>query len=403
MEPLIPDDPGLATLARRVIAEADGLGRHLHPATLAAIADLLRTVNCYYSNLIEGHDTHPVAIERAMRQEYASGSTACNLQIEAVAHIETQKLIEARLAAEPGLNVCDPGFLCWIHREFYDRLPDELRVVRDPESGREETVEPGELRRFQVRVGDHVAPPHDEIEAALTRFAEAYDPANREQVEALVLLGPAHHRLLWVHPFGDGNGRVARLMTDAYLRRIGVSGHGLWTASRGLARRRDDYKAALAAADAQRWDDYDGRGARSHRALVAFARFFLEVCADQVGYMAGLLAVDGLADRVRGYARARAAGALPDHRGRSDRAARFPPSAGHLLEHLVYRGVLPRGEVPRLLHLEERTARRVVRRLADEGFVTSASSRAPIAFRVPAHAAPYLFPDLYAPPRAEPR
>jgi Fic family protein len=187
-------------------------------------------------------------------------------------------------------------------------------------------------------------------------------------------------------------------MTDAYLRKIGVGGHGLWTASRGLARRRADYKTALAAADARRWDDYDGRGARSHRALVEFTRFFLEVCADQVAYMEGLLVVDRLVDRVRGYGRARELGVLPDHHGRVDRAARFQNSMSQLLEHLMFRGTIGRGDVPRLLHLEERTARRMVRRLADEGFVSTMSSRAPIAVRIPAHAAPYLLPGLYAPP-----
>lgn len=397
MEPLEPNDPELRALARAVANRAGGLGRHLHPATLAAVADLLRTVNCYYSNLIEGHDTHPVAIERAMHQEYASGSAVRNLQIEALAHIETQKLLEELLDAEPTLNVCEPDLLRWIHQTFYERLPAELRLVRDPETGREETILPGEFRDFDVRVGDHIAPPHADVRAALIRFSSVYDPGKHEQVEALVRLGAAHHRLLWIHPFGDGNGRVTRLMTDAYLRRIGAGGHGLWTSSRGLARRGADYKAALAAADAQRWDDYDGRGARSHRALVEFVRFFLEVCADQVAYMEGLLAVDGLADRVRGYGRGRELGVLPDERGRVDRAARFHPAMSHLLEHLMYRGAIPRGEVARLLHLEERTARRVVRRLGGEGFLISTSTRAPITVRIPAYAAPYLLPGLYGP------
>lgn len=260
MEPLRPNGQELRALALGVANRAERLGRHLHPATLTAVAGLLRTVNCYYSNLIEDHDTHPIAIERAMRQEYESGTVPRNLQIEALAHIETQKLLEERLIMEPTLNVCEAHLLRWIHRVFHERLRLELRLVHDPESGQEETVVPGEFRHFDVRAGEHIPPPHGDVETALARFSSVYDPNNHDRIEALVLLGAAHHRLLWIHPFGDGNGRVTRLMTDAYLRRIGVGGQGLWTASRGLARRRVDYKAALAAADAQRWDDYDGRG-----------------------------------------------------------------------------------------------------------------------------------------------
>lgn len=119
----LPDDPGLLRRAQAVLSAADRLGRHLHPMTLAAIADLLRTVNCYYSNLIEGHDTHPVDIERAMRAEYAPQTAARNLQEEARAHIEVQHLMEASLAADPMLNVCAPAFLRRLQREFYPRHP----------------------------------------------------------------------------------------------------------------------------------------------------------------------------------------------------------------------------------------------------------------------------------------
>ncbi len=43
-------------------------------------------MNCYYSNLIEGHDTHPVDIERALRHDYSDDPRTRNLQLEAAAH-----------------------------------------------------------------------------------------------------------------------------------------------------------------------------------------------------------------------------------------------------------------------------------------------------------------------------
>ncbi|MEP7325598.1 MAG: Fic family protein [Gemmatimonadota bacterium] len=378
MEPMLPSDPALSTRASEIFGAAERLGRHLHPVTLSAVADLLRTVNCYYSNLIEGHDTHPTSIERAMKQDYSANTTARNLQIEALAHITVQKLIEERLEHEPSANVCGADFIGWIHAEFYQLLPEEFRVVRDPESGKEEPVIPGKLRHFQVTVGNHIPAASDQLPALLERFALVYDPSTRPRTEALAALGAAHHRLLWIHPFGDGNGRVTRLMTDAYLRRIGLGGHGLWTASRGLARHRDDYKKLLANADHSRWDDH----------------FFLDICADQIKYMAGLLDIDGLADRALKYGKGREVGFIAGPlTGRNWR-----PAATLFLRNLVYRGSIPRGEVEAITGMSDRTARRLVNELVAEGFIESDTRRAPLRLRIPAHAAPYLLPDLFNPP-----
>lgn len=396
MDPVLPDDPALAGLAEQVSAAAGRLGHGVHPAALEGVRALLRTVNCYYSNLIEGHDTHPVDIERAMRKEYAVGSHARDLQVEAVAHIEVQERLEADLARAPALNVCDPAFLRRIHGEFYERLPAALRVVRDAAGGREEQVIPGALRHHDVRVGAHVAPAHGEVPALLARFARVYDPAGRGAAPGLLALAAAHHRLLWIHPFGDGNGRVTRLMTELYLRRLGLPSPGLWAVARGLARRSTEYKRALAAADDERWNDVDGRGPLSLRGLTVFCRFFLEVALDQVTYMAGLLAVEGLGPRVTAYGRARETGLLP---APAPDPRKWSANETRLLSDLVYRGTLARGEVPGLLRLPERTARRVVARLVAEGFAASTSSRAPLTVRFPAHAGAHLFPGLYAPDR----
>jgi len=394
MEPTLPEDPELRTIAEEVSRAALSLGAGLRPGVLAAVAGLLRTVNCYYSNLIEGHDTHPIEIERAMRQEYAPGSHERNLQLEALAHIEVQVLLEGALARHTGLNVCAEAFVLRTHREFYERLPEEFRVVRDPTTGREEPVIPGAIRSYEVRVGHHIAPEAADVPALMERFGRVYDPADRAPPAGLVTLAAAHHRLLWIHPFGDGNGRVTRLMTELYLRRLGLPSSGLWSISRGLARRSGEYKATLAGADAGRWNDFDGRGPLSHRGLVTFCRFFLEVALDQIEYMSRLLEVDQLADRVAKYGKAREAGLLGGSVSGIDRDS-WHEDATRLLRDLVYRGQIPRGEVPELLRLPERTARRVVRLLTDEGFIESGTSRAALALRIPARAAPYLFSGLY--------
>ena len=70
MEPLLPcGGPGLEDMAREVVTQSSALGGGLHPVTRQAVVELLRIINSYYSNLIEGHGTHPIDIERAMRED----------------------------------------------------------------------------------------------------------------------------------------------------------------------------------------------------------------------------------------------------------------------------------------------------------------------------------------------
>jgi Fic family protein len=400
IEPLLISDPETMALAQDVFEKAQRIGRNLHPETIKAVAALLRTVNCYYSNLIENHNTHPIDIEKAMKSEYAVNTRERDLQKEARAHIEVQIEIEKKLSREPEINIVSKDFLCWLHSEFYTRMPEDFRFVTNPQTGRSEKVEPGALRNFDVRVGRHIPPPHGEIVNYLSRLSEVYDLKRHKGAKALVALAAAHHRVLWVHPFGDGNGRVTRLMTDAYLMLAGIEGHGLWTASRGLARNREEYLSLLQQADAARQNNYDGRGALSEKALTAFCNFFLAACEDQISYMNKILDIDTFADRVLAYGRSREIGILPNSKGQTGRLSRFRLEATRLLHQLAFRGSLPRNEIPDLLGLEERTSRRLVRFLTEDGFITSQSSRAPVRLAIPAHAAPNILPGLYAPARS---
>ena len=86
---------GLRDISFAIGAEVGGLAGRLSPATTTAIGDLVRGMNCYYSNLIEGHDTRPIDIDRALRDKFAGDAKRRNLQLEAVAHIGVQAAIDA--------------------------------------------------------------------------------------------------------------------------------------------------------------------------------------------------------------------------------------------------------------------------------------------------------------------
>src|SRR6266849_4672495 len=117
MEPLLPGashskSPGMALA---LIRGAERLRGALHPITRTLVADLVRSMNSYYSNLIEGHRTRPRDIDAAMRKDFASDPAQRSLQIQHVAHMEVQAEMEAKLPAMPADEICATEFLCWLH------------------------------------------------------------------------------------------------------------------------------------------------------------------------------------------------------------------------------------------------------------------------------------------------
>ena len=374
-----PSWGGLRDLAFSIGTEVGGLAGRLSPTTTTAIGDLVRGMNCYYSNLIEGHDTRPVDIDRALKDDFAGDARRRNLQLEAAAHIGVQAAIDA---GELDHLVTPSALAIEIHRRFYERMPEELRFVEERGTGRRVEVVPGELRDTHVRVGRHVAPSPDELPGWLSRLDEGA-PERFGRADQLVAIAGLHHRLLWVHPFADGNGRATRLLSHALLRRTGI-GSALWSVSRGLARNVDAYKARLARADDPPQGALDGRGILSDGRLAEFCRFFLAACLDQVRFMRALLAPEALSGRVREFVAAEAAG------------ARLDPRVGPLLERAVLFGEVPRGEVPELIGTSDRQARRLVKPLTDRGLLTGAKD-APLRVMFPLGETERLFPHLWAP------
>jgi Fic family protein len=393
MTPLYPEKAEeLHDLALAVIQKSAALGSRLHPVTLCSLQELLRIINSYYSNLIEGHNTHPHDIVRAMQKEYDTEPAKRNLQLESVAHITVQRDMEKRLLEDPGINIVGQEFLCYIHRAFYEKLPEEFLIVTDPDTLRESRVISGELRREPVKVGRHVPPESGSLAALLERFGVFYAPNRHHGAEKLVAAVAAHHRFMWIHPFLDGNGRVARLCTEAYFHQIPVLGYSLWSVSRGLARRNADYKAALSWADASRRNDLDGQGNLSNEGLIKFCRFFLEVCLDQVEYMGDLLKLEELIERIRQYVDLRSRGMVP---GLSVSKQLIRSEASGMLQEVLIHGTSTRGDVIHASGLKERTGRNLLGKLLEEGLLVSDTPKGEVRLGFPIHAAGWFFPDLY--------
>jgi len=391
MEPLLPSTGGthrrrLEDLAVDLTARAHGLAAQLHPNVRAEVGTLVRSMNCYYSNLIEGHNTHPIDIDRALRADYSANAAKRALQLEARAHIEVQTMLDGgpETAPPPGLEgpATSSAFIQALHREFCRRLPDNLLWVENPDTGDRTHVVPGELRPRHVKIGRHVPVSPGAVPRFLARFEAAYRAPELGRIDRVVAVPAAHHRLLWIHPFLDGNGRVARLVSHAMLRETGV-GTSLWSVSRGLARSVTDYKRSLMVADEPRRNDVDGRGALSEAALTEFCEFFLRVCVDQVEFMASVLEPATLLGRIEAWL------------GDEIRAGTLHPRSSALIREAFQMGSIDRGRVPTITGLGERQARSVLSKLIERGVLSSASHRAPVRLLFPGALAERWFPNLY--------
>jgi Fic family protein len=383
MEPMLLGDGSrhrgaLTDLALDLSQKSAGFRRSLPPSLLTSLAELVRSMNCYYSNLIEGHDTHPVDIERALMNDYSQDPRKRDLQYEAKAHITVQKWIDGG-GLSGGRAVSAEG-IREIHRRFCELLPEDLLWVEEPATRERVRVVVGELRTRDVKVGTHVAVSAGALPRFQQRFEQVYSKIGK--TESIISTAAMHHRLLWIHPFIDGNGRVARLMSHATMLETLDTG-AVWSVARGLARNVSEYKKLLANCDLPRRNDMDGRGTLSEEALAEFTRFFLGVCIDQVNFMESLVQPDRLRTRILLWAE------------EEIRLGELPPKSGGILEAILYRGELPRGDAEGVVGTGERQARRIVSALVDRGVLTSDSPRASLRLTFPAALASRWMPGLF--------
>lgn len=374
----------LADLSLEIQRESAALGRGLHPESASELADLVRMMNSYYSNLIEGHNTRPRDIERALAGAALEPETR-PLALEAKAHVMAQRKIDGMHLNGSLPRPTSIEFLCFLHREFYLEMPEEFRVIERLDGSRMEIV-PGKLRVAgddDVVVGRHHPPSSEHVQAFMEHFARRFEVAERWPSTRIIAIASAHHRLNYIHPFPDGNGRVSRLMSHAMAQRAGIGGFGLWSISRGLARGlkdRGEYKRMMDHADSPRRGDLDGRGNLSASALKDYCEWFLSVALDQIKFSAFMFDLDRLEARFRQLVK----DVIDDKRA--------PDLVGAILKH----GAMERGTVHLALKTSERTARNTLSALIKSGFLKSPSPKTPVRIAFPLDYRERLFPNLFA-------
>lgn len=376
--------PRLADVVAEVVAAATSLGNKLPPRSAESLAALVRVMNCYYSNLIEGHDTRPRDIERALSDDLVAEPERRHLQLEARAHIRLQQAIDEKHARGQLEEPAQQSFIRWLHEQFYAEAPDELLRVKTRAG--DFSMQPGKFRsepRHDNAVGRHVPPTSAAVPAFMDYFEKRFCLEGRGMAAKVVTIAVAHHRFNFIHPFPDGNGRVSRLLAHAMAQKAGLGAHGLWSIARGLARGladRGEYMRMMDTADEPRRSDLDGRGNLSLAALEAFVTWFCEVALDQLRFMAQLFDLDQLSDRLATYI---------------GRDLGLSTPAIKLAQGILLRGELARGEAPLASGAPERTAREALRKLTAAGLVTSTTPKGAVYLQFTSSSAEVLFPRLF--------
>lgn len=391
LSPALPGAPHLGPL-KDLASEVARASAHLEgavaPRTAQAIGEKLRLLNSYHSNLIEGHKTYIPDIEQAMGKRFSGDAERRYAQELCAAHVEAERAFMARVLTEPTVNVSSREFLAAIHREFYSRLPAEHQFTHSSGGFTRHPVMPGQWRNMNVSVHPDQSqhgPDAADLPAYMEQFEALYAPGAFHGDEKLIAAAAAHLKLAWVHPFRDGNGRTTRLHSGLFLAAIGVNRANLWSLSRGMSHHKADYMVSLNAGDPQPVRSRPGAVAFYDGNVALWCEYFLETCLDQIRFMGQQLDLHSvIGDRIDYYLAMRAT-----------RANALKPESSRLLRAVFLRGEVARGEAPAILNMPERSARRVVNSLLNEGLLTSVSPKSPLLVGFPIHVLPHYFPALY--------
>jgi Fic family protein len=388
--PLFPEDRVCGPLleqAAGLIQKSSALANPSYKPISDALRPLLRAMNSYYSNKIEGQHTDPADIERAIKKQFDADEGKARKQRVAIAHMEVENEQEEKYNGADPRVLFDPHAVADIHTALFSKLPK-----LDQKTDEGEPITPSAWRTKKVTVGRHVPPAPEEVPAFMDEWAKVYaSPAGHERM--LVGAACSHHRLAWIHPFIDGNGRVSRLHTHLVLYAMGLT-NGLWSPMRGLARAQEDYYARLNNADLTRRNDLDGRGSLSQEGLVEFAQFFLNVCIDQVDFMRDRLNFTALKSGIGHLLLYLEQNPWPVGAGGT---SVIKPKALEPLHYVAALGPVSRATFISMIGEGDRTSRRILASLIDYGLLESPShvAHALVKFALPQKSLRFLFPNLW--------
>ena len=243
------------TRARTIVEQAELLPAHEGEMRKSA---LIGTV--HFSTQIEGNPLPAESAAKAVAYRLVATSTD---ERELVNYVEALDFIDAAAAA--GDLDYSPGFILRLHKVLTNGLGS---IEPRPDGHIFRPDHEGAWRDGVVQIRDEVSgdvkfvgPHPDDVRPLMDSYSKALERSRGKP--PAVLAGIAHWGMTDIHPFADGNGRMARLMTVVVLVREGFLKRRLFSFERYYARDRDAYFDAL-------------RSGSERRTLNAWLDFFLD-------------------------------------------------------------------------------------------------------------------------------
>ncbi len=401
LEQLYPQSRNeLADKAATLTREASRLEGKVHPILAERLKKMVMFVSCYYANLIDNRQMHPFFVEQAFKGDYQDEPGKRDMQLLSRAHVKMQQMLEEAIQDNPGLNVSSKDFLKWMHTAYYRRVPKKFRGYEMHYAGKKNEIGPGDLNEANMQTSEGKASSGHGLESPIDSFSSIFDSSDYHGSDAIIAAALSHYQFMQLQPFSAGNNQIARFYTHSWFIQFHSHSRGLWSFARGVARKKDEYFNFFPAKNAtMRSTGHDENrsessgskrsytGQVSDNVLATFCDFFLTICLEQIRFMDRLLEPDHLLARIHKYISLRSVemDGLPVLRDE----VRF------VLEAVVLRGSVARGEIARISGLGERTARAMTSSLLNEGLLESDNHKAPVRLGIPTHVIGWWFPKLY--------
>ncbi len=350
---------------------------------LNEIVKNMNHVNNYYSNQIESDGTHPVDIEKVCKEGVIANKTGredLKKRLALSYHAAQQEIIQEHYP-KPLIERVQ-----FFHRSFYDSqfLHEDQLYVFDESTTGQIHVKPGVFRERMVQIGNHIPPEPKDINRLLKEWGAHYSLGEKEVgYKKLLKAFVAHHRLMYIHPFLDGNGRAGRLVLESMLKEAVPNSHGLWSISRGLAKSKDEYFRALENAGMIRQGaPYDGVGSLSERGLVYFVNYMNETAIKEIDFMLKLMDLSKLESRLSKFV--------------DFSEKEIPKEMKMLIPHFLVKGEIKKSELPKIWHASERKSRDVQNTLKKLSLIkdSNESHRTPIRLNITAEVMSFIFPEI---------
>ena len=180
------------------------------PWIFFGVKNLFQTVESVISTHIEGNNTTIAAYVEAARS--IDKKIKVSEKIKMILNLENAiKDIEKEVDSN---TVFDKEFILSLHK----KVVGGLNASHDGEGD----AHPGAYRHDhrEIQNSQHVLPQHTDLRDLMDQLISFINTPVPHTME-LIKIAIVHHRFVWIHPFGNGNGRVVRLLTYAMLARAG--------------------------------------------------------------------------------------------------------------------------------------------------------------------------------------